>query len=263
MAPIHAGGMPSLRLVAAPPGDDGLAPLPPGFATTRDALHQVAVHVLARRRHALCGKFGLRAAPAGFATPAAGPDHEVLRTSRGWLLRERTGTTASRAALDLMTASLSDAAAFAEVALDEPFEAGHDTPPVGDRTSALAIDHTAAGALGAWYAFAWSVIDRVTSALPAAASPSVLQLWPEHFDAGCDVGVGEGRTNVGASPGDGFHAEPYLYIGPWDDRRPGDEAYWNAPFGAVLPHAHLVGADAVTVAEEFLRRGLALLSPAR
>ena len=216
--------------------------------------------MLARRRHALCGKLGLRATPAGFGTPAAGPDHEVLRTSRGWLLCERTGSTASRAALDLATATLRDAATFAEVDLDEPFEAGHDTPPVGDPTQGLAVDHAAAAVLGGWYAFAWTALDRVTTALPVAAAPSVMQLWPEHFDAGCDVGVGEGRANLGASPGDTFESQPYLYVGPWGDDRPGDAAYWNAPFGAVLPYGELVGGDAGAIADEFFRRGIGLLS---
>src|SRR5687767_2685851 len=101
MVPIHACGMPSLRPMAAGSNDDRLPTLPADFATTRDALHRVAVHVLARRRHALCGKLGLRATPAGVGTAAAGPDHEVLRTSRGWLLCERTGTSPSRTALDL------------------------------------------------------------------------------------------------------------------------------------------------------------------
>ena len=42
------------------------------------------------------------------------------------------------------------------------------------------------------------------------------------------------RVNLGASPGDGFHAEPYLYVGPWGPHRPGAPGFWNAPFGAVL-----------------------------
>ncbi len=58
-----------------------------------------------------------------------------------------------------------------------------------------------------------------------------------------------------------FHAEPYLYVGPWGPERPGDPAYWNAPFGAILPHARLRAADdARGLAEAFLRRGLDLLA---
>lgn len=88
-----------------------------------------------------------------------------------------------------------------------------------------------------------------------------MQLWPEHFDAGCDVAAGASRVNLGASPGDATRADPYLYVGPWGSERPDDGAYWNAPFGAVLDHAELLRADdphATAVA--FLRRGTDLLT---
>ena len=88
-----------------------------------------------------------------------------------------------------------------------------------------------------------------------------IQLWPEHFDAGTSVAVGENdRCNLGASPGDGFSDEPYLYVGPNTSIRPGDAGYWNAPFGAVLSRSDVAGAsDAFSCGVEFLRRGLELL----
>ncbi len=61
--------------------------LPPTYAATRNALQRVAVHVLARRRHAVTGRFGLRATPGGFGTPAFGPDEEVLRIAGDRLVR--------------------------------------------------------------------------------------------------------------------------------------------------------------------------------
>jgi hypothetical protein len=67
----------------------------------------------------------------------------------------------------------------------------------------------------------------------------VAQLWPEHFDHGSLVSVGDDRYNVGASPGDAAEPGPYLYVGPWSDERPGDPDLWNAPFGAVLRRADL------------------------
>jgi hypothetical protein len=238
-----------------------LAPLPDGFGETRDALHRVAVHVLARRRHALSGKIGLRAAPGGIGTPAAGPEHEILRTTGALLVRERTGATASRASIDLGTATLRDAAALADVDLSAPFDAGHDTPPVGDPDARLGVDHLAAIVLARWYDLAWSTLDAVASALPPTSTPSVLQLWPEHFDAGCDVGAGAGRVNLGASPGDGFHPEPYLYVGPWGPERRGDAGFWNAPFGAALCHGELLDApDPEIAAVSFLMRGVELLA---
>ena len=36
------------------------------------------------------------------------------------------------------------------------------------------------------------------------------------------------------SPGDAAIPEPYLYVGPWEESRPGDPSFWNVPFGAVL-----------------------------
>lgn len=235
-----------------------LAPLPDALPETRAALHRVAVHVLARRRQALTGRFGLRATPGGFGAPAAGPDHEVLRTTGGWLLRERTGEGASTTALDLAVASLADAAAFAEVDLTAPLDVGHDTPPLGDVSVPLGVDAAAAAALGAWLAFGWQVLDATLIRLGPTAAPTVVQLWPEHFDAGCDVAAGAtARLNLGASPGDGFHPEPYLYVGPWGPERPGDPAYWNAPFGAVLPHAELrTSSEAGERAVAFLVEGV-------
>ena len=68
---------------------------------------------------------------------------------------------------------------------------------------------------------------------PAVTGATAAQLWPEHFDLACTVVVGgEVQVNVGASPGDAYEPAPYLYIGPWGPERPGDPAYWNAPFGA-------------------------------
>ena len=232
--------------------------LPPGWSAARADLHRVAVHVMARRRALLSGKIGLRAAPGGIATPAAGPEHETLRTSGSWLLRERTGSAASTVALDLAGATLADAAAVADVDLAAPLDVGHDTPPLGDPGAPLAVDPVAATALAEWFAAGWRALDEVAA---SSSSPTVIQLWPEHFDAACDVAVGDGRTNLGVSPGDGFHDEPYLYVGPWGPDRPGDDAYWNAPFGAVLGHAELRRSpDPHRAAVAFYRRGLTLLS---
>ncbi|MBL8775228.1 MAG: hypothetical protein JNK12_04835 [Acidimicrobiales bacterium] len=238
-----------------------LHPLPETYASTRDALQRVATHVLARRRFALSGKFGLRATPGGFGTPACGPEHEVVRVAGTHLARERTGDTNTTAALDLRSATLAEAAALVEVDLDAPFEAGHDTPPVGDVTAPLAVDPDAAAVLAEWYRLGWGAIDAAVVGLGADATPSVLQLWPEHFDAGVDVAAAPGRrVNLGASPGDGFSAQPYLYVGPWDADRPGDSSYWNAPFGAVLAYDELRADRAsAEAAVAFLLRGVGLL----
>ena len=62
-----------------------------------------------------------------------------------------------------------------------------------------------------------------------SAGPNVIQLWPEHFDAGCDVtSRAERKATIGASTGDQHFPTPYLYVLPWDTDRPGDPQYWNA-----------------------------------
>ena len=153
-------------------------------------------------------------------------------------------------------ATLAGLAAAVGVDLVAPLSVGHDTPPLGEPDAPLAIDPAHAASLGSWFELGWRALDVVTS----TADGPTIQLWPEHFDAGTSVAVGDGpdaRANLGASAGDGFHAEPYLYVGPWGADRPGDAAYWNAPFGAVLA-ADAVGS--VDDAVAFLRRGIDLLT---
>jgi hypothetical protein len=243
----------------------GTAPIPsppPGdLATTRDALHRVAAHVLARRRHALTGRIGLRATPGGFGAPAGGPEHEVVRLSGTWLVRERTGEGSRADLLDLAAASLADAAALVDVQLDDDFSVGRDTPPLGDATAPLGLEAGAVAAVAGWFAFGTEVLDAVVAALGPAAAPSVLQLWPEHFDVGGDVAAAPGRrVNLGASPGDALVPEPYLYVGPWDADRPGDAGYWNVPFGAARTLSELRAADDPQAAgAAFLHRGVDLL----
>jgi hypothetical protein len=230
------------------------ASLPPAYGATRDALHRVAAHVLARRRADVTGRIGLRATPGGVGTPAFGDEVEVLRTSGAVLVRERAGHASA-----VPMTTLADLAAAAGVDLGGPLDIGHDPPPLGDPDAPLGIDAASARALGDWFALVTETLDGL-----GAADPSAVQIWPEHFDAACDVAWGSGageRANLGGSPGDGFHAEPYLYVGPWGPERPGDPEYWNAPFGAILPHARLRESwDARREAAAFLRRGLDLLS---
>jgi hypothetical protein len=140
------------------------------------------------------------------------------------------------------------------------FSVGHDTPALGDVDGILVADHGAALALGAWYELGAKVLDETLANVVGASRP---QLWPEHFDLGCDVPVGPAggpRCNLGASPGDGFDAGPYLYVGPWEPERPGGAGYWNVPFGAVLRRADIAGAeDPVAVGTAFMAEGLSRL----
>ncbi len=97
----------------------------------------------------------------------------------------------------------------------------------------------AAEAIGAWFAFSDAVLYEFREELATSGRPcSEVQLWPEHFDLGCSI---EG-VNFGCSPGDGYLAEPYIYVGPWDTDGLPDGDFWNAPFGAVLPYKELLAA---------------------
>lgn len=221
------------------------------------SLHRLAVHVLARARQAASGRIGLRATPGGFGTPSFGPpdDPEVLRVAGTFLLRERGGALT---ALRLDGRSLRDAAEFAGVDLAAPFDAGHDTPPVGDPDAILTVDAAEAAALADWFDLGWRLLDELAT---FGTEPVVVQLWPEHFDAGCSVSIRAElghRCNVGVSPGDAAVPEPYLYVGPWGSERPGDGGYWNAPFGAVLRRSE-VGADPLGAGRAFIAEGLGRL----
>lgn len=234
--------------------------VPAGFAEARTTLHRIAAHVLGRRRHEVTGRFGLRACPGGFATPAFGEGPETVRVAGATLVRE---TAAGAAYRPITGSTLRDLASFAGTDITRDFSVGNDTPDLGDVDAPLHLDPEAAAVVTGWCALGWRALDGALADLPPAAEPAVVQLWPEHFDVGTDVGLRSGhgqRVNLGASPGDGWSAEPYLYVGPWGDDRPGDPGYWNAPFGAVLRRSQVVASgDPIATGVRFLRTGLAHL----
>ena len=218
----------------------------------REALQQVAVHVVARRRHAVTGRFGLRPAPGGLATPVFG-DGEVVRVSGAVLAVERGGDVRAEP-----LTTLARAAALVGVDLAEEFSVGDETPPMVEPGARLPVDAATVRAVGDWWGLAATAMDQLVATTPSVSGATAAQLWPEHFDHACTVAVnGEVQLNVGASPGDSFEPAPYLYVGPWGPDRPGDPGYWNAPFGAVLRQADVAG---VPDALAFLRRGVELVA---
>ncbi len=240
-----------------------LAPLPESFAATRDALQRVAVHIVARARSQATGRFGLRAVVGGFGTPEFGDDVVRVRVSGALIVRETGGADgATSAAMSIDGASLTELAALAKVDLDADLDVGHDTPPLGDAAEVLSADTAAATVLASWYGVVATALDRVIEQLPADASPTMIQLWPEHFDVALDAAAtADRRANLGGSPGDGFQAQPYAYVGPWTEDRPGDKSFWNAPFGAVLVYDDLVGdADPVAALTAFFLDGIRRLA---
>ncbi len=222
---------------------------------TRTALHCVAAHVLGRRRAEVSGRFGLRATPGGFGTPAFGDGPEVVRVT-GLTIVHETGAESERMAIGGST--LRQMASFVGADIESEFSCGEDTPAVGDPDTAVDPDPGTAGVLAAWYSIGWEVLDVLLGEVDAVTTSATIQLWPEHFDAGTTVVLPSGeKVNLGFSPGDSFEAEPYAYVGPWSNERPGDPAFWNAPFGAVLRASDVMGTtDAAQGCRDFLAAGL-------
>lgn len=234
---------------------------------TRHTLHRIANHVLARAQHAATGQLGLRATPGGFGTISIRPDRERIRVSGVTLVQESDAPSGTwTRSIAIAGATLGELAAFADVDLTAEFWAGHDTPPVGDVDEPLDLDATAARRIGDWYAIVTEALDQLVHTAPTCSAPSLVQLWPEHFDVALDTAFDPAepaarRVNVGGSPGDGFHAAPYLYVGPWTPDRPGDAALWNAPFGAVLGYDAVMAApDPLAAAFAFFYAGLERLT---
>ncbi|WP_051062600.1 hypothetical protein [Ilumatobacter nonamiensis] len=239
----------------------------------RDTLRRVATHVVAQAQARETGHFALVALPGGFGTPQFGDDRRRVRVTGGNLFIEnargqRHGEEA--AVTDIVPipgatiASLCTACGFDP---DPGFWVGGDTPALGDVDTLLDVDPEAVRMLGDWYTLGQRAMDASIATLNDPQA-SVMRLWPEHFDLGIDLAVGadddaEGRrrVNLGAAAGDGFHEQPYLYVGPWGDERPGPADFWNAPFGAVLGFEDLAGAtDPFDVAVEFMTTGLGHLT---
>jgi hypothetical protein len=222
--------------------------------TTRGALHRIAAYVLGRRRFAVSGHFGLRASPRGVATPAFGPEPEVVRVAGACLVRE---VGAASRSMPMDGATLAELAAFAAADLTSEYSAGPSAPAAGSPDERLHLDADELDVLYAWFDLGWRVLDAVTADPAPGSGWSTIQLWPEHFDAGTALDLGSGRgVNLGFSPGDAFSEEPYAYVGPWGPERPGEPGYWNAPFGAAMPRSAVDGSE---TAAAFLRKGLALL----
>jgi len=212
----------------------GLSPLPASFARTREALHRVAEQVVAPARKP-DNEIALTQTPGGFGTPSFAYRGQAVqvRVDAGDLV-VADGGVERREPLT----SIAAAAAFTGAELF-PRGVPEDATPLG-------VDAAAAAILGEFFAFSRGVLERARQVMAPADEPSAINLWPEHFDLAFEAGP-EGlgrRANYGASPGDAEHAEPYLYVGPWQPPPPG--ALWNATAfaGAELAYADLVVAEA-------------------
>ncbi len=224
--------------------------LPASFATTREALRALACYVVAPFRKARTGRIGLRAGGQGFATPPL-PDGTRVIVSGDRL--------AVDPAVSIRITTLRAAAGFLGIPLSADPGVGADLPRF-DPDAQLPVDADASFALGAWYAFA----DHVLRGLAVSdAAVSEAQLWPEHFDLAVQIELHGGATaNVGFSPGDPSHDNPYAYVGPHDTVGLSG-SYWNAPFGAVLAYDDIRSAPSPELlAEQFIAEGIDLLGAA-
>ena len=232
-----------------------LAPPPPGLADTRAGWHAVAEWVVAPARHAANGRIGLRWTRGGFGTPFFGNDRQV-RVDGTDIVVVEAGTLKRR-----KLTTLYEAARF--VGVDVAKSTGTYEPTTRwDSHRTLRLDETAAEFLGDWFGLGASVLEELRAEASPSYASSRVQLWPEHFDLAVDMGNDSKgkRANYGASPGDADHPEPYFYVGPWSDGRPGDPSYWNEGFGASLPFSAVVDApNQRETALAFLRRGRELL----
>jgi hypothetical protein len=224
-----------------------LDPLPESFATTREALHTLAEHVIAPARYRVDGHIGLTPTPGGFGTPVFGAGERV-RVEGIELVHERPGST-RRVAIR----TLADAAQFLGVPLGAPTEV-YKPATAAAPDVLLPVDAEAARVLASWLDFGATLLEELRNAY-ATYAPSSVQMWPEHFDMSCDFG----ETNYGASPGDAGIPQPYLYIGPWDaSRRTGPFAMYG--FGAAMTYDDLRTApDSKDAGRRFLTEGAALL----
>jgi hypothetical protein len=197
------------------------------YVRTRAALHAIAEHVMSPARYAAVGRIGLRSLDGGFGTPYFGDDRRI-RVAGDQILDEQYGEAR---AVPLTT--LRAAAEFVGVAPGAP--AGVYTPTTAlDLDRPLEVHPDEAARLAAWYALGAATLAEWRDQ-HAATAPSLVQLWPEHFDLACDLGdMDTGRrANYGFSPGDTAIAEPYAYVGPWEiASHPHD--LWDRPWGASL-----------------------------
>jgi hypothetical protein len=204
---------------------------PPTFAVTRDALHRLAENVVSPTMQRANGEIALRFSRGGFATKFFGND--VQLRVEGDMLHVQKGERVQSASVT----SLAEAASFVGFDLTR-FD-------LAAANEALVVDAAAARYLGDVYGFAFSVLEELRARADAATEPSLVNLWPEHFDVAVELGSDHHglRAAYGMSPGDWEHPEPYAYVAPWTARPTGE--LWNAQgfAGAELGLGELVRAD--------------------
>ena len=190
------------------------------LGATRQSLHAVGELVLAGPQHAAAGTIRLRVVAGGFAT-TAGPE---LRVAGSALVGPGTDVPIDGRTPRTLAAAVGTQARGLTDVYAEGAGLGLDDP--------LAVDEADARVL-------MDVLGLGDAALRAFAADVEPVLWPEHFD----VAITVEEVNYGVSPGDGYLATPYAYVGPWSV--PEADDFWTAPFGAARPMTAFPDADAL------------------
>src|SRR4051794_12946292 len=170
-----------------------LPPIPPGFASTREAMHRLAEDVIKPFREFNTGEFPLIRTPGGFGIPEFGGGNSV-RVEGTELVVAGDGQE-RRAPIT----SLRGAGEFIDPGLLARLPELPDDP--------LEIDPAAAEALAASYRVGEAALERLIEDADPDDAPTSPTLWPEHFDLAIESGPeDEGlRANYGMSPGDAGH----------------------------------------------------------
>jgi hypothetical protein len=231
--------------------------LPSEFATTRDALHQIAFFAIAPARYEAMGRMGLEATPGGFGTPEF--DGRVARVEGDLLVHHQAGNVATQEITTIRAA----AEFFGMDYQVEWFTDFHDPLGPWDPDAPLSIDRESSLVLGDWFAFGFEVLDELRARGTGDDDVTEVQLWPEHFDPATELGDQEKgqRASFGASPGDGSNPEPYLYVAAWSeiDR---SQPFWNNESfnGSSLGYSALLSSgDPIDRGLEFLLEGYRVL----
>lgn len=212
------------------------------YVTSRTSWHMLAEHVVSKARWTETGKIGLRAVHGGFGTPHFGDDRQVFVKSSG-VHHVQHGEEISTG-----FSTLRDAATLLNVAPGAPSEV-FTASTACDLDQLLVVDAVSMQRLSEWFTFADNVLQTLRNE-HANDNPSLVQLWPEHFDVAVDFAnaANTTRANYGASPGDAAIPEPYIYVGPWDMTDKTDDPFWNQPWGTALTYSALCAAPDATVA---------------
>lgn len=203
---------------------------------------------------------GLRATSGGFGTPEF--EGRVARIEGDLLVYESEGNVATQT-----STTIRSAAEFFGIEYKEVWFPNFGDPlSPGDPDAELSLDVDGVQAVANWFNFGNQVLTRLRDHGLPDDEVSEVQIWPEHFDAACEMGAEASgqRASFGASPGDAAHPEPYVYVSAWGkiDR---SNPFWNdrAFNGASLGYQRILDeGDPVATALGFLLEGHRILHQA-